>query len=154
MTSTILSALAPALISASVALIVVVLSGQIAAARAHDDRVWTRKAAAYSTIIAALGDLEDAFDWWFDVNYDLRRPSQSQEAAQRKIYQEAKRQLLRAMNGEAWLLPVEVVTLVRELRTALNKRYKTWSEELDECSAATVRTMTGLEAIARNDMGR
>src|SRR5690242_10498963 len=62
MTDPQLSLISTSGLSAFVAFLVVWLTSRLASIRAHDDRVWDRKAGAYAAIFEALYDMEVFFD--------------------------------------------------------------------------------------------
>src|SRR5687767_810871 len=111
-----IAALISALISASVALVVAVLTAQMTAARGHDDRVWARKAAAYSAIFEALGELADVHDAWLNALYLQRETSAEVDEQRGATYRLAKAKLVRAVHAEIWLLPEPVFQEIAALR--------------------------------------
>ncbi|MDQ0465226.1 hypothetical protein QO010_003013 [Caulobacter ginsengisoli] len=146
--------LTPALISASVALIVAVVTAQLTATRSHDERVWIRKAAAYSAIFEALGEMAEVHDFWLNTIYLHRETTPEVDAERAATYRLAKAKLMRAVNAETWLLPQPVSEEIAALRKVLETSYDSWFDDIDSGAAALAKTAARLSAFARSDMAR
>lgn len=149
-----ITALITALISASVALVVAVITAHTTAARGYDERVWTRKAAAYSAIFEALGELADVHDAWLNALYLHRDTSPEIDEQRGATYRLAKAKLVRAVHAEIWLLPQPVFEEIAALRKVLEASYESWFDDVDAGAAAVAKTMARLSALARMDMAR
>lgn len=146
--------LAPALISASVALVVTVATAHLTTVRGHEERVWTRKAVAYSAIFEALGELAAVHDAWLRTIYLHRETTPEIDEERGSAYRLAKAKLLRVVNAEVWLLPQPVFEEVAALKKILEDSYDNWHDDIDAGAAAVARTSTSLSAFAREDMAR
>lgn len=147
-----LSTFVGSLLGAIVALGAVWLASRLAVGRTRAERVWDRKAEAYSVIFEALYEMEE----WFDDNLDdemLRRDvDQSVQARRNASYRSAQDRLFRTVAKEEWVLPVDVTERFRTLWSTLHAHYESWFEDLDAGSAAVHKTKKWLVEFARKDL--
>ncbi len=148
--------MATALISALVALVVVLITGSLTAARAHDDRVWARKAAAYAAMFEAMGEMSDVFRlWWRDYETAaFPDPSPQQVDERQKAYAQAKKLLFTTVKREVWILPPAVTNEIDVLDVILTQRYDSSAEWLATTSEALRLATLRLSDFARSDMHR
>ncbi len=140
--------------SAIVAFGVAFLASWLARDRAHRERLWDRKAQAFSIILEALYDFAN----WFDGNLEdaARHRDTNEKVEQQRIdaYGVAKDRLYRTLSKEAWLLPATVQERIEVLEKALNERHQDWLEMLDSGSRTVAKAQADLVAIAKRELGR
>lgn len=148
-------AFATAVISATVALAVAIFTNSAAARRSHDDRIWLRKAAAYSAILDALYQMDEVLSvWWNEYIEGKDDPSPEVAEERRQTFVAARRQLYSTVQREVWSLPVEVWGILERLREALDAGYESYFHALDSRSAAAERALRTISETARRDMAR
>lgn len=140
------------LTSAIVALLVVWLSSFFTYKNSLKNRVWERKAEAYSSIFEALYEME----FWFSTNLrnDMLRIDVTDEVREKRNedYRNAAKQLRSGISREVWLLNEKVKKRTDQLDEALNVHHDTWSEHLDVGSYEISKTIEDLTKLAAEDM--
>ncbi|WP_293462742.1 hypothetical protein [Phenylobacterium sp.] len=153
--ASLLPQMSAAIIGASAALVVAALTAAFNADRSHEERIWTRKAQAYSTILGALAELDRLFGAWF---YDVvrHRPDDEERSTElRAAYQAAVAQLRRTTGSELWLLPLKVSQELSSLIEDLEeKEHDSWFEEIEAGIGAVANAKLSISAIARWELER
>jgi hypothetical protein len=139
---------------AAVALLVVWLTSRLASIRAHDDRVWDRKAGAYSAIFEALFDMEMFFDKHLEDHMNGRDISSDESQALYQAYSAARKRVGQILAREAWLLSDAVRAEKDKLNTELAKRGKDWFDDMDSGCAAVIAARKAIAQLASDDLRR
>ena len=67
------------------------LASRFSAIRAHDEKVWIRKADAYGRILEALSDIRDWYAVYLEDIYKGREATADQETERQQMFREAQR---------------------------------------------------------------
>lgn len=141
-------------ISAFVAVLAVWLTSRLASIRGHDDRVWDRKAGAYSAIFEALFDMEMFFDKHLEDHMRGRDVSADESKERYQAYAAARHRLGQVLAREVWLLSDAVKVEKDKLSTELEKRYEGWFEDMDSGCAAVIAARKAIAKLASDDLRR
>ena len=141
-------------ISAFVAVLAVWLTSRLASIRAHDDRVWDRKAGAYSAIFEALFDMELFFDKHLNDYMNGLDVSPDENTERHRAYASARHRLGQVMAREVWLLSDAVKAEKDELSSKLERRYENWFEDIDSGCAAVIAARKAITRLASADLRR
>jgi len=141
-------------LSAFVALLVVWLTSRLASIRAHDDRVWDRKAGAYAGVFEALYAMEIFFDDHIEDHINDRDPSEAERLERQLAYKNARLRLGQVIAREVWLLSPQVKQLTDRLDIALQSRTNSWMEDMVSGSDAVFVARTGITQLAERDLSR
>lgn len=133
-------------------LLAVWLTSRFAWRRTHSEKIWDRKAEAYSAILQALHEMESSLDSW--MNDETLRRDISEEASQerRKRYKLARSQLQSVTGREVWLLNPAVKLDVVELNNVLETHYDSWFEDLDASLFAVGNTIKSIAKLAKEEL--
>jgi hypothetical protein len=129
------------------------LTARFALHRFYRERVWERKAAAYTAIFEALHDMRQWFDEHMTAGmrgYDIPEAEQSRLG---ESYREAKARLELRLDAERWLLPQACFDRLKDMTRDLEKHRESWFENLDEGLYATRTAMEDMRPIAQRDLG-
>ena len=135
-------------------LLAVWIGSLLSSRRAHDDRIWQRKAEAYGKILEAL----NVMMWYFDDDHrdlesNVKRNSDYDEKRVAE-YRLSKRQLFSTVAREVWLLPVSVKTEADALVKVLDENHEDFSDDLNYHAFGIERSIKKIEALAKADLKR
>ena len=135
-------------------LLAVWIGSLLSSRRAHDDRIWQRKAEAYGKILEAL----NVMMWYFDDDHrdlesNVKRNSDYHEKHHAE-YRLAKRQLFSTVAREVWLLPVSVKAETDALAKVLDKDHENLTDHLNSQAFGIERSIKQIEALATADLKR
>ena len=136
-----------------VAVLAAWLTSFFALHRFRREKVWDRKAAAYTAIFEALFNMGNWFDRHMDAlerNHEI--PSEMQ-ASMTQEYQVAKTSLQRRLVGESWLLPEQPRLLLENLIDDLRMSDVTdWFQVLDHGQYLIAECSSKLRGLVRRDL--
>lgn len=135
-------------LSAFIALLVVWLTSRLASIRAHDDRVWDRKAGAYAAIFEALYDMDLFFGKQLQDYYRNRDIPEDESNERYRHYQAARQRLGQVIAREVWILSPAVLAETNELNRSFAVRADNWFDDMDSGAAAVVVAQTGIASVA------
>lgn len=141
-----------ALVSMFVAWLAATLAAHTTLQRFYKERMWERKANAYTTILEALYlRLE-----WYGQHFDaaITRQTLTEEYAQRLTQQsaEARAIMMRTIEGQTWLLSAEVSEAIAKLDKELDGEFPGWEDMLDHSWGAVRDARVTITALARRDL--
>lgn len=126
----------------------------LASRRAHEDRIWQRKAEAYGKILEAL----NVMMWSYEADLrDLETYRERDSDDNKKSnddYALAKRQLFSTVAREVWLLPISVKSETDSLAKALNERHENYYDHVDSCTFEIRKSVKRVETLAMADLKR
>lgn len=143
-------------ISAAVSIVVAWLAASLAAKltlqRFYKERIWERKAVAYTTILEALYVWLDFYGTHFEAAIERRdlKPERVEELSRQKI--EARSVMMRSIEGQTWLLGSELNDAIATMDRALRQQKTSWEEELDDAWGAVRDAKVTITALARKDL--
>jgi hypothetical protein len=141
-------------VGALIGLFGVWIGSWLASRRAHDDRIWQRKAEAYGKILEALNIMMWSYD---DDQRDIENCVQRDPEHHKKRnedYDLWKRQLFSTVAREVWLLPISVKAETDSLAKALNASHEIYNDYVDSCATEIQKSVERVEALARVDLKR
>ena len=122
--------------------------------RAHDDRIWQRKAEAYGKILEALNIMMWSYDDELrDLESNVKRNSDYHEKRDTE-YRLAKRQLFSTVAREVWLLPISVKAETDALAKVLDKYDVNDPDQLESYAYGIENSIKQIEALAKADLKR
>jgi hypothetical protein len=131
------------------------LTAHFALRRFYSEKVWERKAAAYSLIFQALHDMRR----WFDEHRAYEPQREMPDDAQKKLsedYREADATLARQLDRETWLLPSKcserLAQMWRDLAKADDTVEHDWYAHLDIGRGAINSALEDIRTLARGDL--
>lgn len=128
------------------------LTYQFAVRRFYSEKIWERKAAAYTAIFDALHDLRK----WFGEHQDaLEEDRQIPKDEQTKLAadsREAKARLARELDRENWLLPPACDERLARMRRELDYSTTDWVLYLQIGWNATDSALKDMHALARDNL--
>jgi len=128
------------------------LAAQLALRRFYRERIWERKAAAYTAILEAMHDMGRWYDEHFEAaieQYEMDKDDMDELA---RSYNHAKLALSRRLASETWLLPDECIQLMDKMEKDLRYDGENWQDHL-EAGAFAIRSALGaLRPIVRKEM--
>jgi hypothetical protein len=119
----------------------------------RSQKVWERKAEAYTAIFDALYDMARWYDEHFDAEIRGRELSEDKKSELSKAYMAAKDKLKRRIASETWLLPETASKRLEDLFKCLAIERNDWFKILDEDSYSISTATHDLRVIVREDMG-
>lgn len=139
-------------ITISVAFLAAHLAAHTTLKRFYKERMWERKANAYTTILEALHLSQE----WYGKHFDaaITRRELTEEYAKRLTEQSAtaRAQMMRAIEGQTWLLSPEVNVIIEKMDGKLDSQYTSWEEDLDHGWAAVRDAREAITKLARVDL--
>jgi hypothetical protein len=148
----VLGALAPIVLSAIGGFAGAWLAARFALSRFYHERVWERRADAYTAIFEALHDMEKWFDQHIESEQRGRELTQDDKARLTEEYQTAGANLKRRIAKETWLISDDFRSRLLALEEALSQRVTHWPEFLENSSGALNSAFDDLRRIARSDL--
>ena len=136
------------------ALLAIWIASFLASRRAHDDRIWQRKAEAYGKILEALNIMMWSYDDELrDLESNVKRNSDYHEKRDTE-YRLAKRQLFSTVAREVWLLPISVKAETDALAKVLDKYDVNDPDQLESYAYGIENSIKQIEALAKADLKR
>ena len=135
-------------------LLAVLIGSLLSSRRAHDDRIWQRKAEAYGKILEALNIMMGAYDDELrDLESNVKRNSDYHEKRGTE-YRLAKRQLFSTVAREVWLLPISVKAETDALAKVLDQDHEKLTDHLNSDAYGIEKSIKQIEALAKADLKR
>ena len=144
--------LVSALISLGGAWLAATLAARFTLKRFYKERMWERKAAAYTTILEALHDMREWYGQHVDAEYGGSSLSDERSAELAESSRNAERTMRRRLAGETWLLSSSLNESIRKMDRQLRDRSETWQEHLDDGYGAVDAAITEVRELARTDL--
>ena len=120
--------------------------------RFYKERVWERKAAAYTVIFECLHDMLMWHQEHLDATMRYSEIPKSKEEKLEKDYQTAKETMRRRIAAESWLLDGRVETRIVDMMRELKEDRDSWFDILDEGLLAMKNAQADMRTIAREDL--
>jgi hypothetical protein len=141
-------------VTAAVALAAVALTSWLATRRTVSERIWDRRAEAYSSILGAL----DEMLWWHETHINdlqLGRDTDPKEHIERQNrYREASAALRRVVSREAWFVSDAVQQRINEMHKKAAEHEHDWFDMLDTGAFEIRRAIGDITAMARAELNR
>lgn len=128
------------------------LSARFAYRQAHVDRVWERKAEAYSEILEALHEIEEWFKAAFDDECLRREVASDVQATRDADYENARKRVRRRIAREVWLLPDKVQQRIEAMNIEMSTRQDSWFEHLDNSSWSVRKAVKDITKLAQEEL--
>ncbi|MXP28875.1 hypothetical protein GRI58_08575 [Porphyrobacter algicida] len=128
------------------------LTSHFAWRRTQSEKVWDRKADAYSTILQALNEMEASLDAWMSDEALRREPSDESSEERGVRYRQARARMQSVVGRELWLLNPAIKGYADELNKALSARYDSWFEDLDASLFAVRNTIKSVTLLAQEEL--
>lgn len=141
-----------ALVSMFVAWLAATLAARTTLQRFYKERMWERKANAYTTILEALYlRLE-----WYRQHFDaaITKQTLTEDYAQKLTQQsaEARAIMMRTIEGQTWLLSAAVSEAIEKMDKELDADFPGWEDMLDHSWGAVRDARVTITALARRDL--
>jgi len=120
--------------------------------RFYRERIWERKAAAYTVVFEGLHDMSQFHSEHFDAAIEQRDLSAERTVELQTRYRTAQDDVKRKIAGETWLLDEGVAEVIKVLWRNLEKRHSNWQEHLDESYGYVADAQREIRNIARADL--
>jgi hypothetical protein len=117
------------------------IAARFALSRFYQEKIWERKAAAYTAIFEALHFIDNWYSKHFDAYVTQREMTDEETAKLRAAANEAEAELERRLASETWLIPDNCRLRLKTLTSDLKKREEDWFQYLD-AGQATLQTAT------------
>lgn len=141
-----------ALVSMFVAWLAATLAARTTLQRFYKERMWERKATAYTTILEALYISQDWYSRHLDAEYEGKTLTEEKAKEMTRQSVEARTTMMRAVEGQTWLLSPQVKEAITTMDKALDQDFHIWSEMLDESWGAVRDAREAITALARRDL--
>ncbi|WP_159010041.1 hypothetical protein [Bradyrhizobium sp. S69] len=109
--------------------------------RFYREKIWERKAAAYTAIFEALHFIDNWYSKHYDAYLTRRELSKEETDKLRAAANDAEAELERRLASETWLIPNNCRLRLKKLTTGLKEREEDWFEYL-EAGQAKLQTAT------------
>lgn len=129
------------------------LAANFALRRFYKERIWERKAAAYSAIFEALHIIEQWYDKHYDAYFEQRELPDEVTKKLRTNADAAEEDLERRLAAETWLIPTHCRERLTKLTNDLKKRDGDWFAYLDTGVGAILKATNELREMVRADLG-
>lgn len=107
------------------------IAARFALNRFYREKVWERKAAAYTAIFEALHFIEQWYSKHHDAYFDQREISDEESNSLAKASRDAEAELARRLAAETWLIPNKCRKRLNKLTLELQSREQDWFQYLD-----------------------
>jgi len=107
------------------------VAARLALSRFYREKVWERKAAAYTAIFEALHFIEQWYSKHQDAYFEQREISDEESQALTKASRDAEAELARRLAAETWLIPNNCRLHLNKLTLELQSREQDWFQYLD-----------------------
>lgn len=142
-----------AVMSVFVAWLAATLSAQMTLRRFYKEKMWERKANAYTTILEALGDLFAWFDKNLDAVYVHEQLGENESNELSEAFKRAHKEMTRTMAGQVWLLSPQVAAAIKAMNSTLDYTdYPDFHSHLDEGYGAVKTCRETITALAQKDL--
>ncbi|HLH11065.1 MAG TPA: hypothetical protein VKV77_04180 [Methylovirgula sp.] len=118
----------------------------------RSQKVWERKAEAYTSIFDALYDMARWYDEHYDAEISGRKMTEDKVSELSKAYTAAKEKLKRRVASETWLLAEAASKRLEELFKCLSIERNDWFRMLDEDSYSISEATRDLRVMVRKDL--
>lgn len=146
------SSIAAIIVAPIATLTAVWLTSHFAWRRTQSEKVWDRKAEAYSAILQALNEMEASLDAWMS-DETLRRETSDEVSEERRTrYQQARGRMQSVVGRELWLLSPALKEYIDEVNKALSARYDSWFEDLDASLFAVRNAIKSVTHLAQKEL--
>lgn len=130
------------------------LAARFALSRYYKEKIWERKAAAFTAIFEALHYIGR----WYEKNYDAvqvqREMSDDESSNLKSEANKAEAELERRLASETWLIPKScrsrLETLTNELK---NGKHDSWQQFLDAGCFSISSAIKDLRDLVQKDLG-
>ena len=99
--------------------------------RFYREKVWERKAAAYTAIFEALHGMEQWYSKHLDAYFDQREVAPEDNEKLTASFKIAETNLRLRLAGETWLIPEGSRDLLDNLTTRIHARGEDWFDHID-----------------------
>jgi hypothetical protein len=147
------TAIVTALLSAIAAFVGSWLAARFALDRFRHEKIWERRAAAYTAMFEALHEQEN----WYTthlraemVGRELKDDEKDKLSAESNAAEAA---LKRRLDAETWLVSDEFTKRLKRLFKDLERRSETWIDHLENGEVAIENALRDLRIIARRELG-
>jgi hypothetical protein len=141
------------LISVITASVAAWLTASLALRRFSKEKIWERKAAAYTIIFEALHDINLLFEKEQTAAMDETNPSQDEDVPRLVKHNEAQALLVKKMQSESWLLPNDCRERLDLLTSELAERHEWWRDFIKYGHEAIQRAIIDLRFMVQKDLG-
>ena len=129
------------------------ISAQLSLRHFYKQRVWDRRADAYSEIFEALWEMSG----WYEVaikDIEFSRDlSDTEENSRNEAYRAARKRLERRLSRECWLVSDQVETRIRDALKFIDGDFdRQWQVMVFEGSDALWGLVRDLQGLAREDL--
>jgi hypothetical protein len=107
------------------------IAARFALSRFYQEKIWERKATAYTAIFEALHFIENWYSKHYDALITHREMTDEETAKLRTAANDAEAELERRLASETWLIPNDCRLRLTKLTTDLKTREQDWFEYLD-----------------------
>ena len=141
-------------ITAAIAVFAVWLTSRLSIQRTHDDRIWIRKADAYSAILQSIKVMQSCYiDWEAEATgqKEFSLDIEKEQIARNAV---ARQQLFSTIAASPWLLSEEVEQRCNKMISVLNVKCESWFEHVMDCAHELSKAHKDVIAIAKTELGR
>ena len=128
-------------------------AAQFALRRFTKEKVWEKKAEAYTAIFGALHHIGNWYSENFDALVASREVPSEREEELSKEYDKARAQLQLVIDSNIWVLPWECRVIVQAMFTKMEMKKDDWLSHLDENQSSILEARNKLRSLARADQG-
>jgi hypothetical protein len=147
-----MTAILTALLSAAAAFIGSWLAARFALGRFYSERIWERRAAAYTAVFEALHNHSNWFNYHIDAMKHARETSIEEVARLTAEYRKAAFELRRRIDSETWLVSDQFRQRVEKLVTELEEHQDEWIKHVAVGHVALETATDDLRQIARDEL--
>ncbi|MBU2030039.1 MAG: hypothetical protein KKG69_05700 [Alphaproteobacteria bacterium] len=141
-----------AVVSMFVAWLAATFAAKTTLKRFYKERIWERKATAYTTILEALYLWLDFYGTHFEAAIERRNLKDERIAELIKQKAEARSAMMRSIEGLTWLFGSEVNDAIAKMDHALRQQKSSFEEEMDDAWGAVREAKVTITALARKDL--
>jgi hypothetical protein len=107
------------------------IAARFALSRFYQEKIWERKAAAYTAIFEALHFIDNWYSKHFDAYITQRELTQDETDKLRNAANDAEAELERRLASETWLIPNNCRLRLNKLTEDLKAREEDWFQYLE-----------------------
>jgi|ERR1035437_556792 hypothetical protein len=107
------------------------IAARFAVSRFYQEKIWERKAAAYTAIFEALHFIEEWYSKHFDAYVTQRELTEEETEKLRTAANDAEAELERRLASETWLIPNNCRIRLNKLTEDLKVHDEDWFQYLD-----------------------
>lgn len=127
-------------------------AARFALSRFYREKIWERKAAAYTAIFEALHFIENWYSKHFDAYITQREMTEEETAKLRTSANAAEAELERRLASETWLIPDNCRIRLKQLTIDLKNREDDWFQYLEAGAAALQKATDELREMVHSDL--